>query len=268
MEKRIKMLAKKVIGRFAIKRFNAAFGVPIDCIPKIFELLYANDANSQLSHLLWTLHFLKTYPTEIIGSAAWGTDTKTWNKHIKNTIEQLLIVLPDYDWENRFDQSVLQHCSSIVDVTRVRIQKPKDNQRLFYSAKDKFHALKFEVVVTISNPRIIWVNGGIPGSIADITIAREELLGLLDEGEKILADLGYRGREDSLWTPFLNPQLPKQVEMNHEHNRIRQIVERLNQPLKVFDCLKSIWRHDHLFCTRCFNVIGRLTNLILERHPL
>ena len=267
-EKEIKLLTSPITGRYSSKRFAAAFGVPIHKIPVVFYLLKGSYTKAKVIHLLWTLHFLKTYPTEILGSAAWRTDTKTWAKYIRQTIEQLLVVLPDYDWEGRFDDCILENCCSVIDVTRVQVQKPKVNQGLFYSAKDKFHPLKFEVVVTIANPRIIWVNGGFPGSKSDITIAREDLLTNLAEGERVLGDLGYRGRENALWTPFLNPRFDQETGMNVEHSRIRQVVERMNQRLKIFDCLKSVWRHEHLFLQQCFNVIAKLTNLVLISQPL
>jgi hypothetical protein len=57
-------------------------------------------------------------------------------------------------------------------VTRVEIQKPQGRiERDFYSAKDKFHAIKFEVVSTIQDPKIVWVSPGYIGKDFDITIA-------------------------------------------------------------------------------------------------
>jgi hypothetical protein len=67
----------------------------------------------------------------------------------------------------------------MVDVTRVQINKPGVNESRYYSAKDKFHAFKYEVDVSF-NPRarIIWLKGTFKGSVYDITIARNELIPL------------------------------------------------------------------------------------------
>ena len=159
-------------------------------------------------------------------------------------------------------------CCLIVDVNRLQIFKPKRNQADYYSLKDKYHALKFELVVAIDNPRIIWVNGAFKGDECDIKIARKELIGNLDVGERVLADLGYRGESQHLWTPVQNPRLQAEHDMNRELHRTRQIVERVNQRIKVFDCFKGIWRHDHEYCNRCFNVVSNLVNITCISHPL
>jgi hypothetical protein len=83
-----------------------------------------------------------------------------------------------------------------VDVTRVQIQKPQGLvEKLFYSKKDKFHALKYEVVVSNApNQKIVWMAGPCLGVVSDIRISREG--GLLDSlgfGEQLLGDKGYVG---------------------------------------------------------------------------
>lgn len=163
----------------------------------------------------------------------------------------------------------MDDCAIVVDVTRVQIYKPKMNQQSFYSPKDKFHALKFEVACTIEKPRIVWVNGGFPGNQSDLTIARDEGLGAeVNHDEMVLADLGYRGFDNFLWTAVQNPRVEEELESNHAHHQKRQVIERINKRIKQFDCFAHTWRHDHAFCKQCFNVVCKITNLILVHQPL
>ena len=156
----------------------------------------------------------------------------------------------------------------VLDVTRVRIQRPRDQQALFYSAKDKFHALKFEVLCSIGDSKIMWVNGGLPGSRSDLTIYREKLALELEPLERVMADLGYRGTDDHLMTPILNPWSQEQLEFNREIHRIRQVIERINKRIKIFGCLNSNWRQSHELLSKSFKIICQVTNMSLNEKPL
>jgi hypothetical protein len=157
----------------------------------------------------------------------------------------------------------------VIDVTRVRIQKPQGrNEKNLYSAKDKFHAIKFEVVSTIKNPKIVWVSAGYAGKDADISIARDGFLARLNPGEKTIADLGYRGRDEQLVTPIMNPVCQAEIHLNEAIHRKRQIIERMNKRLKQFNCLNIRWRHQHTFLNQCFHSIALITTICLYYQPL
>lgn len=95
VEQQIKREAKKVMGRYSAARMTAVFGTPMRDVVTIWTILFNQHPQAQLQHLLWSLYFLKTYPTEVVGSAAWGIDTKTFLKHVRNTVCLLNISLPD-----------------------------------------------------------------------------------------------------------------------------------------------------------------------------
>jgi hypothetical protein len=87
-------------------------------------------------------------------------------------------------------------------VTRTKIPAPSVEPWSFYSYKDKFHALKSEIAVSMQLPhRIIWLNSGFKGAVADITIARSGFIPKLKSGQMALADLGYLGEPAKLLTP-------------------------------------------------------------------
>ena len=87
-----------------------------------------------------------------------------------------------------------------LDVTRVKIRKPltpknKVNSltKLYWSEKDKFHALKYEIVVSLGKySKIIYVAGPFPGYIHDYRIAKNCSLKKLKKDEKFVADSAYK----------------------------------------------------------------------------
>jgi len=108
-----------------------------------------------------------------------------------------------------------------------------------WSAKDRFHALKNELVVSLGKYcKIIWVSCGHQGSTHDMKIARENSLTLLEGDETFVVDPGYKGHNR-----LLNP-LPGRNEEEKEQNKImnylRQNVERMNNRIKIFNAAR--WR--------------------------
>lgn len=140
---------------------------------------------------------------------------------------------------------------------------------MYWSAKDKFSALKYEVAVTLRNPRIIWVSGPFKGSISDISIARERngFIASMRNNEVSLADKGYVGA-DKLWYPAKEPCTPEQRRSNYKLARLRQVIERANQRIKIFKSMAGTWRHDFEFNGKCFHVVCKITNIIFEAEPL
>ncbi|WP_436502026.1 transposase family protein [Actinokineospora sp. HUAS TT18] len=87
---------------------------------------------------------------------------------------------------------------AFVDATEVRVRRPAadtvDRDR-FVSGKSKQNAIK-TMVVTDLEGRVLFCGATRPGSVADITQARDSgLTGLLAEahGVQVLADAGYQG---------------------------------------------------------------------------
>jgi len=161
-----------------------------------------------------------------------------------------------------------------LDVTRTRIPRPlnefKSLEQIiikkYWSAKDKFHALKNEIIVSLGKHcKIIYVSCGHQGAIHDMKIARENSLTILEGEETLVVDPGYKGHQR-----LLNP-LPGRNEEEKEQNKIinylRQNVERMNNRIKIFNAAAR-WRgrkenHAHVFLAICY-----ITNLELEVHPL
>ena len=86
-----------------------------------------------------------------------------------------------------------RNCLSTVDGTDFKIRQPAPFWNGWYSHKFNAPAVKYEVGVSIQRGDIVWVNGPFPGKWHDMTIFCRDMKGMLDEGERVEADDGYRG---------------------------------------------------------------------------
>lgn len=77
------------------RRFRATFGVSLSVATAIWELVLASYFTFELKispmHLLWTLYFLKVYPTADVAAGRCVCDEKTFRKYVNY---MLLVVLP------------------------------------------------------------------------------------------------------------------------------------------------------------------------------
>jgi hypothetical protein len=159
--------------------------------------------------------------------------------------------------------------SSAMDVTRTKIKAPSLNQRKYYSMKDHFYALEYEIAVSLKKPHIIiWFNGPYPGGTSDITIVRDSFCLNLDPGERALSDLGYIGEPNTLLAPIKDPTTLAEFKFNSLQVGERQVIERVNQRLKILNVVTSWDRLDYQYHGDCVEVICKITNIIFRFNPL
>ena len=139
-----------------------------------------------------------------------------------------------------------------IDGTDCRIMEPMPFNEKWYSHKFKGPGLRYEVGVAL-NGSIVWIHGGFPcGEWSDVKIARDAVLELLDEGEKVLADGGYKGDSRIVTPSGVNDQL----------SRIRSICrarhEAVNARLKNFNILSCRYRHALVKHPMCFYAVANI----------
>jgi DDE superfamily endonuclease len=135
-------------------------------------------------------------------------------------------------------------CKITVDGTDCRIQEPQPFCTKWYSHKFKGPGIRYEVGLCIQTGWIVWINGPFPcGSHPDIKIARSWLFDLLEPGEKVLADGGYRDGGVHAVTP---------TGLHNEDDYMKSVArsrhETVNGRIKNFHILKNIYRsnlNDH-----------------------
>ena len=139
-----------------------------------------------------------------------------------------------------------------IDGTDCRIREPIPFNEKWYSHKFKGPGIRYEIGVAINGP-IVWVHGGFPcGEWNDLKIARDSVLELLDDGEKVIADGGYKG-DGRIVTPN---------GLNDEIARIRSMCrarhENVNCLLKNFNVLSHRYRHKLSKHPMCFNAVANI----------
>ena len=120
----------------------------------------------------------------------------------------ILIVLSNiqFPWEYRSVHALGGFIVAAVDATRCHIERPAGSANFakgYWSSKDHFYALKYEVGVSLgSHNRIVHVSKAYRGAFADINISRNELLPKTPANERFLMDKGY---QDDNEPRFLSP---------------------------------------------------------------
>jgi hypothetical protein len=135
--------------------------------------------------------------------------------------------------------------------------------------KKQHHTVKYELVCFLpaESSQIIWINGPYKGSIHDITIAHDQLLDHLLEGECLLGDKGYVG-DSHFVTPFKPAVSHEQCCFNKEVYTHRQSIERIIKRIKIFRSVKDVWQHDVELHKFVFHVVAQITNINLIEKPL
>ncbi len=172
---------------------------------------------------------------------------------------------------DRFGDDYNEQFSFNIDTTCCPISKPVNHhiQRYFYCAKCKRHTLKYEVGVHRVSGKIIWLNGPIGGSNHDLTVARNGVLKMIGENERLIADKGYIG-ESKILTPIKKRHFTaEEIEFNDAHSKIHFChIERINYRIKIFNFASHRWRHSFTLHSKSMNLIAKLVNLNLKFYPL
>lgn len=145
-----------------------------------------------------------------------------------------------------------------IDGTDFRIQEPQPFDAMWYSHKFHGAGLRYELAVCIRTGHIVWAYGGKPcGAWPDLRLARDSFVEFLDEGEKAVADKGYRDEDYFIFPKADDVNAPRQKEIMARH-------ETINRRLKQFGILSQIFRHSLDKHPDCFHAVVNITQLNIE----
>ena len=162
-------------------------------------------------------------------------------------------------WENRRDRDAGNDCMVSVDGTDFRIPQITPWSKSWYSHKFHGPGLRYEVAVCILTGAIVWVHGPFPpGDYPDISIFRHALIFMLDDGERVEADDGYRGEHPR---HCKIPDPLDTVSAAIMRQRVMQRHETVNKRFKNFGCLKQVFRHNLIFHSSCFRAVAVVTQM-------
>lgn len=295
-----KIIFENHIGKWSesedCRHFRSFFGIH----PEVAEVIIRRYGSEYLNrfNLLIVLHYLKVYPTDVIGSHLFKLSRPTYRKYLWNTINYLHSVMDEINMENRFvghipSLGLFKNIALVVDGTDIPIERPnsknidsstlKWTRRLYYSGREKDnmksrYSLKYTIATQISTGEICYLDGPRPGSMNDIRALREsDFLTLLRENnlkEIVLADKGYEGLPSFL-TPIkkkMKQELTDEEEaINELIASVRFIVECTLGRMKIFGILYSRYRKGSSNLQKhqkIVNICAQITNISLTREPL
>jgi hypothetical protein len=89
-----RVIAQTFLNNISELHFQRLFGVNENSCTFLWDLIYPKSKkNIKPKHLLWTLFFLRVYPTQVEQEAIIGCDHKTFNLYVWNIIDLLYLNL-------------------------------------------------------------------------------------------------------------------------------------------------------------------------------
>jgi len=218
-----------------------------------------NDLSGQI---LQVLLYYRHYITQEFVGMLFGLNKANVCRNIKR-LEPILSQVMSFPKRDNLSPEEIQDL--IIDATENRIERPKKDQKKYYSGKKKCHTLKTEIRVT-KKGRIVHVSETVPGTIHDFT--------LLEDGEEIppeinaIADSGYQGIlniHEKSEIPKKKPKGRELTEMEKESNKIlskvRVIVENILGDIKIFRIMSDRYRNKMIRFNLKFRIIAGIVNM-------
>ncbi|ROO88066.1 DDE superfamily endonuclease [Actinocorallia herbida] len=189
---------------------------------------------------LMTVAYLKKGETYQQLAAGFGVGTTTAWRYVNETVMLLSARSPKLERAlAKAKKDGLGHL--VLDGTLIAIDRLAAD-RLFYSGKHRKHGVNLQVIAGPEG-QIVWVSGAVPGSIHDLTAARNwGVIRALDGcGLLVLADKGYTGAGPHILTPYKGRNKPEaQKQANPSHAKLRGPGERANAQLKSWSILARL----------------------------
>ena len=155
----------------------------------------------------------------------------------------------------------------IADVTEIQTQRPRKNQRIFYSGNKKRHTQKTETQIN-KKGKIINVSKCYGGRKHDSSVRKSERP-MPRDAIKVV-DLGYQGLQKRTKNVKLPIKKKKKIPLTKEekdYNRAlaseRVLIENVFAKLKRFKILGSVYRNFQKKLHMRFNIIAGIHNLSL-----
>ena len=141
------------------------------------------------------------------------------------------------------------------------INEPKPFWPGWKSFKSNGPVFHYGVALCICTGDIVWNIGPCPcGQLVDLNIFQHDLMGELEAGEKVEADLGYQGEifhmnEDTIFFS----------ESGQQHTYlVRACHEAVNKRLKEWNCLNSLFWHNLRKHDPVFQAVASIAQLAIE----
>jgi hypothetical protein len=258
-----------------VERFVEHFGsIPCVCASiwedlqtTIVEEAQVEEKDLNVEYFLMAMHHLKRYPTEAEREAIFDISKKWGRNKVWFYVEKIQalkaqkIVWP----ENNFGEDIW---GVTVDGTHCWIREPShptwSQDPEWFSHKYNHAGVNYELAISISENRLVWMNGPFKAGMNDvITFTEKGLKAKLKAcGKKGIGDGGYAGHPEQISTP--NSHDSKQV--FKFKSRALKRHEKFNGLTKNFDCLNGRFRHSVDRFKNCFEAICVIAQYQMENN--
>lgn len=261
--------ARRIQGIEATKQeyndFRSTFGTePLICV-EIWNLIEPEDnihSDAMPYHLLWSLYYLCCYPKQKQLALFLRIDVKTarvWIWRFLPRIAELAVDL--IAWEDRYiGNSPLKGINVVIDCTCCPLLEPRKPFSSGWSAHKfgKKAGVNYEVAQSLATGMVVWTNGPYPaGDFPDKSIFDRELILMLDEGETVLADAGYTGRDTYITSSNMYEQDPIK-------KAAKARLEQLNGRFKSYDVLSQKFREERSRHYDVFHAVAVIVQLEIK----
>jgi hypothetical protein len=260
-----KQRIERAKGSTNIDRYKSLYGSS----PRVCAMIWEDFQTTSLpnAHVLprdrkvkWfliALHHLKRYPTEFEREAkfdvniAWSRDWVWFFIEKIQALKDEKIVWPD----NNFGTDVW---AISVDGTHCWIEEPQhpiwSQDPKYFSHKYGKAGLNYELGISLSESKLVWMNGPFRAGLNDVQVFKNEGLKakLRHCGKMAIGDGGYGG----------HPYQCSTIKNHHDSKAIRKFKsralkrhERFNGLTKAFDCLSGRFRHGEARFKNCFEAV-------------
>ena len=255
--------------------FKRLFGVTREAFAQMTELIKQAEQNKGQGgveakliledQVLVTLQYWREYRTYFHIANDWEVSESTICRIVKK-VENILIKSDKFRlagkkslWGDNAPTVIA------IDVTESQVERPKHGQKHFYSGKKKHHALKAQLVVDLTNFKIVCTAYG-KGKQHDFSLLKASGVHFHTQTQGF-ADKGYQGLQklhSNSQIPIKKPKggsLSKaDKQFNRQLARQRIAIEHVNRRLKIFKILSLPYRNRRRrFGLRC-NLIAAIYN--------
>ena len=138
-------------------------------------------------HVLLLLVYYRCHISYVFAGYLFGLDDSNVCRALKR-VEPVVLAVTKIRKQRSVKPSEVE--AILIDCTEQAIQRPKRQQKKYYSGKKKQHTIKFEIQTTAQG-KILSVSKPYPGSVHDFAIRKKEIK--LPDNVPIFADGGYQG---------------------------------------------------------------------------
>ena len=149
-------------------------------------------------------------------------------------------------------------CLVTVDGTDFAIPEQTPFDPIWFSHKLNGPGVRYEIGICIQTGWIVWINGPFPCGIPDLSIARDWINDLLEDGEMYVADGGYYDGQQWSNTPNGRHDLDQYMKA-----AARARHEVVNGWFKRFGILQQRFHHDVYLHYEVFHAVANIVQLLI-----